>query len=161
MKARRVIQVALLLFVAGSVIFLVSQESKRSIASASGSPGVATPTTGNAPQAKVIVYYFHGNFRCVSCRKLEGVSHEAVMTGFSEELKRDDLQWRTVNVEQSENQHYISDYRLFSRSLVLVKFRNGQQVEFKNLMKAWELLRNDEALKKYVQSEVRAYLQES
>jgi hypothetical protein len=161
MKTRRVIQVALLLFVAISVIYLVSQESKRAVAGAPGNADTAASATGNAPQAKVIVYYFHGNFRCVSCRKLEAVSHEAVTIGFSEELKRGDLQWRTVNVEQSGNEHFISDYRLFSRSLVLVKSRGGQQVEYKNLMKAWELLRNDEALKKYVQAEVRDYLRES
>jgi biopolymer transport protein ExbD len=161
MNARRIIQVALLLFVAVTVVYLVSQESRESVASASAESSSQVSSTRKATPAKVIVYYFHGNFRCLSCRKLESLSHEAVTTGFSEELKRGDLQWRAVNVEQSENQHFISDYRLFSRSLVLVKFRNGQQVEYKNLMKAWELLQNDGALKKYVQAEVRDYLRES
>lgn len=45
--------------------------------------------------------------------------------GFPEELKRGDLQWRAVNVEQPENEHFASDYRLFSRSLVLVKSRTA------------------------------------
>jgi hypothetical protein len=160
MKARRVIQIALLLFVTVSVIYLISQESKRTVASASGNSGVPAATTGNAPQAKVIAYYFHGNFRCVSCRKLESVSHEAVQNGFGDELKRGDLQWQTINVEQRENEHFASDYRLFSRSLVLVRFKDGKQVEYKNLMKAWELLGDEGALQKYVQSEVRAYLGE-
>ena len=80
-------------------------------------------------------------------------------TGFPEELKRGDLQWQAVNIEQPENEHFASDYRLFSRSLVLVKFTNGKQVEFKTLTKAWELLSDDAALNKYVESEVRSYLE--
>ena len=35
----------------------------------------------------------------------------------------------------------------------------GKQVEYKTLTKAWELLTDDAALKKYVQSEVRSYLE--
>jgi hypothetical protein len=161
MKPRRAIQVALLLFVAVSVVYLVSQESRRSVAGVPTTLGAQTSSIRESAQAKVVAYYFHGNFRCVSCRKLEAVSNQAVILGFPEELKRGNLQWNTVNVEQSGNQHFISDYRLFSQSLVLVRFRNGRQVEYKTLTKAWELLRNDEALKKYVQLEVRAYLSDN
>ena len=157
MTPKRIIQIALLLFVAVSVVYFVAQEARHSVARASAE-GAAQAPTDNGRSAKVVAYYFHGNFRCVSCRKLEAVSHEAVTAGFPEELKRGDLQWRTVNVEQPENEHFASDYRLFSRSLVLVKFKDGKQVEYKTLMKAWELLSDDAALKKYVQSEVRSYL---
>lgn len=159
MKPKRIIQIALLLFVAVSVVYFVAQETKHSVVGASAQAGPQASTTSNVRSAKVIAYYFHGNFRCVSCRKLEAVSHEAVTGGFPEELKRGDLQWQAVNVEQPENEHFASDYRLFSRSLVLVKFKNGKQVEYKTLTKAWELLTDDAALKKYVQSEVRSYLE--
>ena len=160
MKARRLIQIALLLFVAVSVVYLVSQESRKSLAAA---PRATTQPEKNEAvrQPKVVVYYFHGNFRCVSCRKLEAVSQQAVTNGFAQELKRGDLEWRVVNVETSGNEHFVSDYKLFSKALVVVKFRGGKQIEYKNLMKAWELLQNDEALEKYVQSEVKASLQES
>jgi len=159
MKPKRIIQIVLLLFVAVSVVYFVAQETKHSVVGASAQADPQASTTGNVRSAKVIAYYFHGNFRCVSCRKLEAVSHEAVTGGFPDELKRGDLQWQAVNVEQPENEHFASDYRLFSRSLVLVKFKNGKQVEYKTLTKAWELLTDDAALKKYVQSEVRSYLE--
>ncbi len=160
MKVRRVIQIALLLFVAVSVFYLVSQESRKSLAAAPQSPSQLTSNAA-VRQPKVVIYYFHGNFRCVSCRKLEAVSQQAVMDGFSKELKQGDLEWRVVNVESSGNEHFVADYKLFSKSLVVVRFRNGQQAGYKNLMKAWELLQDDEALRKYVQSEVKASLQES
>lgn len=158
MNARRLAQVALLLFVALSVTYFVVSESRK-LAAAHG-PQQPSSTATDA-KTKVIAYYFHGNFRCVSCRKLESVSRQAVMTGFPEELSQGEVRWAAVNVEQGENGHFISDYRLFSRSLVLVRFKDGKQVEYKNLIRAWELLQDDEALKKYVQSEVRAFLQES
>ncbi len=161
MKPKRIIQIVLLLFIAVSVAYFVAQETSRSVAGVPAEHGPQASLAGNAQPAKVVAYYFHGNFRCVSCRKLESVSKEAVMNGFQAELKRGELRWAAVNVEQSGNEHFIADYRLFSRSLVIVRYRNGQQVEYKNLMKAWELLRDDEALKKYVQSEVRSFLQES
>ncbi len=160
MNVRRVIQIALLLFVAVTVVYLVSQESRKSLAAA---PQSSSQPTSNAAvhQPKVVVYYFHGNFRCVSCRKLEAVSQKAITDGFTQELKRGDLDWRVVNVETSGNEHFVADYKLFSKALVVVKFRGAKQVEYKNLMKAWELLQDDEALRKYVQSEVKASLQES
>ena len=160
MKGKRVIQVALLLFVAASVVYLVVGESRKPTATGISQEASTEAARLDTSQAKVVAYYFHGNFWCVSCRKLESTAHEAVMNGFAAELKSGDLQWRAVNVEERENEHFISDYRLFSRSLVLVKFKDGKQVAYKNLMKAWELLRDDEALKKYVQSEVGSYLQE-
>ncbi len=159
MKTKRFIQIALLLFVAVSVVYLVANGSRPSVA-ASSQPTAPAASPQTRP-AKVVVYYFHGDFRCVSCRKLEAVSQQAVMDGFREELKRGELEWHAVNVEASENQHFISEYKLFSKSLVVVRFRNGQQTEYKTLAKAWELLRDDEALKKYVVSEVRSYLQAS
>ncbi len=154
---KRIIQVILLLFVIISVVYLMVGEFRKPTSSSQqGMMGIAA-----TEPAKVVGYYFHGNFRCVSCRRLEAVSREAVSVGFPEELKRGDLQWRAVNVEQPENKHFSSDYRLFSRSLVLVRFKDGKQVEYKTLIKAWELVNDDAALKKYVQSEVRSYLEES
>ena len=160
MKSRRIIQVALLLFVGVCITYLVVGELRKPVLSAASQESTTPSPTVDAKTAKVVAYYFHGNFRCVSCRKLEAVAHEAVVNGFTEELKRGDLQWRTVNVEQSGERPFPhQDYRLFSRSLVLVRFRDGKQVEYKNLAKAWELLADDQSLKKYVQSEVRVYLQ--
>lgn len=158
MKAKGIIRIALLLFVSVSVIYVVVGELRKPSAAVASQGGAAPAET---KPAKVVAYYFYGNFRCASCRKLESVSQEAVTNGFAAQLKSGDLQWRPVNVEQRENEHFASDYRLFSRALVLVRFKDGKQIHYKVLMKAWELIDDEEALKKYVQSEVQAYLQES
>jgi len=42
---------------------------------------------------------------------------------------------------------------------VVVDLVEGTQVRWKNLERIWELLREDEAFRQYVQGEVRSYLE--
>jgi hypothetical protein len=126
--------------------------------------GVPAPSAARAksqpsmPDRTVVAYYFHGNFRCQTCRKIEALSREAVESGFPEELKNGKLEWRVVNVEESGNQHFIEDYRLFSKSVILVRFDDGRQKEWKNLLDVWRLVGDKGAFLRYVQNEVKAYL---
>lgn len=75
----------------------------------------------------LVAYYFHGNFRCQTCRKIEALSREAVESGFPEDLKAGRLEWRVINVEEPGNEHFIQDYQLFSKSLVLVAKEGSKQ----------------------------------
>ena len=121
------------------------------------------PASQQAPPAKsnnVIAYYFHTNARCVSCRKIEAYSAEAVTNGFADAIKQDRLVWRVVNVQQPRNRHFVDDYQLYTKSVVLVDVRSGQQVKWKNLDKVWKLLRDKDAFVRYVQQEVRAFLEQ-
>lgn len=112
-------------------------------------------------QAKVVAYYFHTTYRCVSCKKIEAYSREAIETGFAEELKNGKLKFESINIQEDENEHFIKDYQLYTKSLVICNMENGKQVEWKNLAKVWQLLRNKDAFVKYVQDEISAYLKES
>ncbi len=114
-----------------------------------------------AASPKVIVYYFHTTYRCPSCLKIEAYSREAIESAFAKELRDGSVQWRVINVEQSANRHYINDYRLFSKSVILVRMNNGKEKEWKNLLKVWQLLGNKEAFMRYVQGELRSYLEAS
>ena len=108
---------------------------------------------------KVIAYYFHGNRRCASCIKIEAYSREAIDSGFAEELKAGKLEWLVINTDEPENEHFIKDYQLYTKSLVLSNIENGKQTKWKNLDKVWELLRNKEGFLQYVQTETRAFLE--
>ncbi len=111
-----------------------------------------------APAQKVIAYYFHVSVRCPTCRAIEEYAREAVERGFAEQLKSGALEWRPVNVQLPQNRHFIRDYQLYTRSLVLVKLKDGQEVEWRNLEKVWELVGRKTDFLKYVQTHVRAYL---
>ena len=116
---------------------------------------------GAAPkgaQHKVVAYYFHTNTRCSTCIKIEQYSHEAIEQGFPNELKNGALEMRVVNYEQPENRHFIQDYKLVSKSLVLVNTIDGKQTEWTNLKMVWQLTGRKDAFLNYVRKEVRSYL---
>jgi hypothetical protein len=173
MKAKSILGTWLLAFVAVSGVLLVVKDvrersqpgtvSEGSMVMAASAPlqaGEGNPAQTKKPP-KVIAYYFHTTFRCITCRTIEAFSREAIEQGFAQALKDGKLDFRAVNVEERENRHFIQDYRLFTRSLILVKMKDGKQAEWKNLSRVWELVRRKDAFLRYVQDEVRAYLEAS
>jgi len=107
---------------------------------------------------KAIAYYFHGTQRCVTCRKIEAYTEESLRTAFSSELEGGQLEWRPVNVDTPENGHFIQDFELSTRSVVLVEMLDGEQKQWKNLTRVWELVRDKPTFVAYVQEEARAFL---
>lgn len=108
--------------------------------------------------SKIIAYYFHVTVRCTTCRAIESYSKEVIHARFSKELAARHLEWRLVNVQLPENRHFIQDYQLFTKSLVLVRTQNGQQKEYKVLNDTWELVGDKSAMQSYVEKEVRGFL---
>jgi hypothetical protein len=107
---------------------------------------------------KVIAYYFHTNTRCSTCMKIEAYSKEAIQQGFPEELKSGILEMRIVNYENPENRHFMNDYKLVSKSLILVNTVGGKQTEWTNLKMVWQLTGRKDAFLNYVRKGVREYL---
>jgi hypothetical protein len=105
-----------------------------------------------------IASYFHGDVRCPTCIKLESYSGEALQTGFEKELKDSALIWRTVNWDRDENKHYVDDYKLFTKALILSRVRNGKEVAWVNLDSIWTLVGDKEHYLKYVQDQTRAFI---
>jgi hypothetical protein len=108
----------------------------------------------------LIAYYFHGNFRCDNCRKIEQYSQVAIEKYFVEELKTEKLAFTIINTDLPENKHFIEDYQLYTRSLVIAEYKDGKQVRWKNLAKVWDYLNDKEAFYEYVRSEIRNYLEQ-
>jgi hypothetical protein len=115
----------------------------------------ASPPSG---QHKVIAYYFHTNTRCSTCIKIEQYSHEAIEQGFTDEIKNGTLEMLVVNYENPENRHFMQDYKLVSKSLVLVNLVDGKQTKWTNLKLVWQLTGHKDAFLNYVRKEVRGYL---
>ena len=65
-----------------------------------------------------------------------------------------------MNVEEKGNEHFVNDYQLYSKSLVLSLTRNGEEVRHKNLTKIWEHVRNKEKYINYVKNEISTFLGE-
>jgi hypothetical protein len=128
---------------------------------AAGAFSIIQTASAQSPSHKVIAYYFHTNTRCDTCIKIEAYSHEAIEEGFKSAIKDGTLELRVVNYEEPQNRHYIKDYKLVSKSLILVNLVEGKQTEWTNLKLVWTLVKSKEAFLNYVRGEVKDYLSKS
>jgi hypothetical protein len=118
----------------------------------------AAPETKDVSR-KFVAYYFHGDFRCDSCRKIEQYSREAVEKYFADQLKTGELVFKVINMDRPENKHFINDYQLYTGSLVIAEFKGAAQVKWKNLAEVWNNLDDQEAFHDYVKTEIQKYME--
>jgi len=109
---------------------------------------------------RVVVTYFHTTVRCPSCKGLEAYSRETVESGFAKEIEQGRVVFRHVNVQEPENEHFIKDYRLYTKSLIVSLIKDGKQVRWKNLPDIWKLVRNRERFEQYVKGEIEFFLKD-
>jgi hypothetical protein len=102
----------------------------------------------------VAVYYFHGNFRCYNCMTIEQYSRETIEKYFPEQLKTGRITFSVVNIDMPENEHFIKDYQLYTRSLIVAEFKNGKQIKWTNLEKVWNNIKDRDAFYNYVKTEI-------
>lgn len=165
MTAKRMVTAALLAFVAVSLVTLVVKEV-RGRAAAVPAPDVAQgPTQDDVappaeapedPESRVVVYYFHGNFRCVTCNTIEAYTREA-LAGLADADIAPVPALEVVNVDEPANRHFYADYELTTRTVVVAEFQGSTQVRWKKLEDIWDLVRDRDAFLRYVREEVEAY----
>ena len=117
------------------------------------------PTPGDAA-SQIIAYYFLTNVRCATCRTIEAYSEEAITDGFAAQIAAGTLAWRVVNIDEPENKHFVQDFQLVTKSVVLVEERAGEVVRFETLSKVWLLARDRDAFLDYVRGATREFLGE-
>lgn len=110
--------------------------------------------------AQIIAYYFHGNVRCPTCYKMEQYAKEAIEENFKDELASGSLVVKTVNVEEKGNEHFVNDYQLYTKTLIISRVDNGKETQYKNLAKIWEYVVDKKKFFNYVTTEINDYLKE-
>lgn len=118
----------------------------------------ATPAPVPAKGRKIVVTYFLTTTRCFSCYKIETLSESAVQAAFVGPLREGRLVWRTINTDEPVNTHYLKDYKLFTKSVIVSEVVDGREVRWKNCEKVWDLLDDPKAFESYIVKEVKAYL---
>lgn len=161
MKAKRVITVVLLLFVAASAVWMVVREinQNRSAAARDVTPGQSADLP-KADGLQIVVYYFHGDMRCPTCMKLEGYAKESLETHFSDELASGRVIWKPINTDQNANTHFIEDYQLTSKSVIVSVRRDGREMHRENLDEIWDRVGDKQDYMEYVRGHVAQYLSE-
>ena len=168
MKAKKLVTLTLLVFVAGSLGYMIAREncvcsvSKQNVAptavqlQANHSPYNVQPE----PNQQIVVYYFHGDVRCPTCHKLESYAKEALDTYFAQDLAGGKIKWMPTNVDTAGNEHFIKDYELVTKSVILSKVVDGRQIVWKNLDQIWDLVSEKEKYLAYVRDSVGEFVAE-
>jgi hypothetical protein len=157
-RARRLFLGFVLIGIAAGIGMLLPSARAAETQSTSRSDTSQAAADTTARSHRVLAYYFHTTQRCATCRKIEAYTAEAIQAGFPEELKTGRLVFQALNVDEPANKHFLSDYKLFTKSVVLVDEQSGKQIAWKNLPKIWELVGDKDRFTRYVQSETRVYL---
>ena len=121
---------------------------------------IALPLHAENTDNKVVVCYFHGNFRCWSCHTIEEYTKQAIEEKFKEELSSGKLELKIINYDKLENRHFIEDYQLHTKSVVFSLIKDDKEVKFVNLEKVWIFLRDKDKFFGYIQSNAQSYLGE-
>lgn len=176
------VKFALLAFVflsAGAVVYKAAIAPAKTPAKTAGGPSAAAgpvrtatesgskirPVARPAPVSRAgekaaVVYYFHTDTRCSSCRTLETYTREAVAARLAAGHKGWEVEFRGVNLDEAGNEHFIRDYRLDSKSVVVQKFSGNKSLAWRKLDKVWRLLGDKDAFTDYVAEETRGFLDE-
>lgn len=157
MQARSLLRGALLLVVVGSLVVFGVKRVQR------GGPveGAAASVEAEAAvpdDVQVLVTYFTTDVRCTSCRKLEELSRKAITEGFPEELASGAVAFRVVNTDQPEHAHFVDEYALTNKTVIVSHRGDGAEREYTDLQDVWLLLDEPEPFLAYVREPVRAYL---
>lgn len=108
----------------------------------------------------LVVTYFHTTFRCPTCYKMEEYSKDAVFFNFEDALKSGKVVWRVINVYEPVNKHFIKDYKLYSKHLIVSEMKDGREVRWKDLKKVWYYVGDESRFNNYVKTEISNWLNE-
>ena len=112
------------------------------------------PTNADAVNDGLIVYYFHSNVRCPTCRSIESQVQETVQKHFASRLNNGDIVWKIVNYEQPSSKSLTTKFEIQMPVVVLTKMEDGQIKDWKRLDKVWALVGDKPAFMAYMRREI-------
>ena len=107
-----------------------------------------------------VVYYFYTNTRCSSCKTIEAYTRAAVEKNFTSDYNGWKVIFKGVNVEEEPGKHFVQDYWLNTKSVVVQKLSGDKPYKWVKLEKVWQLLGDKPAFINYITNETRKLLDE-
>lgn len=72
------------------------------------------------PTIKIEVYYFHFTRRCMTCQNVENVSKKAVETLYPEQVKKGEITFQSVNLDEKEGEAIGAKYKIEGQTLIII-----------------------------------------
>lgn len=148
--------------VCAAIFLLIGLFSAGFCAQPESQPGNPPGNQEAKDASKYVAYYFYTSRRCGPCTRIEQWSQAAVEQTFQDEIAAGRLQWQALNVEKPENKHFVKDFQLYTKSVIIAEYaenRDGQPIRWKNLADVWRLYHDEEKYFDYVAREVRAFME--
>jgi hypothetical protein len=111
------------------------------------------------PSHQVIACYFHRTVRCPTCKRIGTYIEESVSTGFAPQIKNGNVKMLMIDFQDARNQKYTEAYQISGPTLVLMDVHDGKVASWKPAPKVWSLVGNKDEFFRYVQGEVKSYLE--
>jgi hypothetical protein len=118
---------------------------------------VVTTQPGVAPDV-IHVTYFSSDVRCATCVRIERLTRETVEKNFAPEIASGRIVLQTINLDGPGNEHFVQDYQLISKTVIVSDRTKGQEVGWENLQQVWSKQKNEQAFEAYVVDVVRRHL---
>lgn len=90
----------------------------------------ATDEEQKFEEAKVVVYYFHNTRRCATCQSVESVTKETLEDTYPEEMKKGEIIFQSLNIEDGENEALIKELEISGQTLLFIK--NSEKKDMTN-----------------------------
>lgn len=149
--------VLLALAIAGAAIAIKNKVSSP-VPVAGNTAAIAGVDEAALPADGVVVTYFTTDIRCANCRTIEALSRESVSTRFPEDFKSGRVVFRVINTDRPEHKHFLDDYKLVSKTVIVSRRKAGMERDWVNLQDVWLKLSDPAGFVDYVGDAVKRYL---
>jgi hypothetical protein len=120
-------------------------------------PQVVATQPGVAPDV-IQVTYFSSDVRCATCVRIERLTRETVEKNFAPEIASGRIVLQTINLDGPGNEHFVQDYQLISKTVIVSDRAKGHEVGWENLQEVWSKQKDEQAFETYVADAVRRHL---
>jgi hypothetical protein len=159
MTSKPIIRGVLLVVALGSLAVWANREFRKSQAYAEAETRPAPAETLPAVEGpQVVMTYFLIGARCKTCRKIETLARETAEQDFAAELSSNKLVFRVVDTSEPANRHYLDDYKLSFKTVVISRREGDKETAWKDMEKVWDLFNEPEAYRAYLGAQLREYL---
>lgn len=156
MIAKQIIRAILLVVALGALAIWANSAYRKSQGAGLGGPKTDDPAA--VPGHQVVMTYFISGERCENCRKIEALAQETVAREFAADEAAKRVVFRVVDTGAPGQAHFVKDYQLTEKMVVLCHRVDGKETEWRAMEKIWDLLDDPDGFRNYLAEGIRGYL---
>jgi hypothetical protein len=102
----------------------------------------------------LMVYYFHGDVRCPTCRAIESQAKEVVDSQYAKQLESGAIAWKVFNYQKGAGVAVGKQFKVDLPVIVVARMRDGKVQAWKRLDEVWALVNDKPAYAKFIGEEI-------